>query len=583
MISVLNRLPQLNGNKMKIFGTLLLVFFTFCSFGQKYADIGEKNGKKYYLHEVQKSQSLYQIAKTYEVSIDELKENNTILDKGLQIGQILWIPAQYDEIIHIVQVRETLYGISRRYSKPIDSILSHNPKAREGLIKGQELIIKNIIRPFKLEDEIENPFSTSIDFSDRSAERQLTDSIAEYTVHPGETLYSISRRFMVPMDTLKKRNNLVNHKLSEGQILIIPLKKELEIKERVPMDSIVFDDSILSVDSTVLTESKLITVFLPFNLDTIDTKNVRSYALEYYMGALMAIDSLKHYGVNADFHFIDYESVIKPFDSSLTSENLLKSDLIFAPFNFEKSSKLKKWSEDKSVKVIYPLKALNKLNNNRENDYFMEPNLLGEYYTLSQHLSGLDSVQLVFIRTADSIEQSEQNKFLEVFYNLDNPSKIIEANADNYSYFSKKKDLSTVYILLSNNCDLIEELLSFSTKKENVLIYGKISWPKECKFVTSMQNTKAYRYFNGSFLNYNDARIKKTHRVYRRQFNSDLTRMGGIGFDATLNMVLSSLYNISLPQGLVYRFRYNFEGYSTNYNTGGYIMSFDNLNISIID
>ena len=36
----------------------------------------------------------------------------------------------------------------------------------------------------------------------------LNDSIIEYIVQQGETLYSISKRFMVPMEVLLARNNL---------------------------------------------------------------------------------------------------------------------------------------------------------------------------------------------------------------------------------------------------------------------------------------------------------------------------------------------------------------------------------------
>ena len=590
MILALNHLQQLNGNKMKSVISVLIFLITFSSCAQRYADIGEKEGRKFYIHKVEQSQSLYQISRTYDISIDELKSNNAVLNTGLQMGQTLWIPVRYDEIVHVVQRRETLYGISRKYSKPIDSIVAHNPHIKDGLNRGQELLIKNIIRPIKIENKIENPFSTNPEIKDTLTDVNLMDSLVEYTVHPGETLYSISRRFMVPMDTLKKRNNLNTDVLSDGQVLIIPLKKELEIKERLPMDSLNFGDLNLPNDSVNFNEKKKITVFLPFNLDTIDTKNVRAYAMEYYMGALLAIDSLDYYGVNADFHFIDYESIIDPYDSVLNNLDLIHTDLIFAPFNLEKATKLRNICRNTSVKIIYPLKNQNKLHDHpghigfgRVGEFFMEPTELSEYYTLARHLSQLDSVQLVFIKTTDSIERIQQNKFLEIYYNMDAPSKIIEANASNYQYFSNRENVNTVYIILSNDCEFIEEVFTFSNEKENVLIYGKMDWTKHCNYVSSLDNTKSFRYFNGSFLDYEDPRIKEIHRAYRRKFNSDLTKMSGIGFDATLNMVLALLYDIFLPQGLVYRFRFNYEGHSINHNLDGYIMSFDNLSISIVD
>ena len=154
MTLALNHLLQLNGNKMKSIISIFLFLITFSSCAQQYADIGEKDGKKYYIHKVEKSQSLYQISKTYDISIDELKENNTILNAGLKMGQTLCIPVRYDEIVHIVQRRETLYGVSKRYSKPIDSIIAHNPQIEDGLQKGQQILIKNMVLTQKILAEL---------------------------------------------------------------------------------------------------------------------------------------------------------------------------------------------------------------------------------------------------------------------------------------------------------------------------------------------------------------------------------------------------------------------------------------------
>ena len=581
MILALNLLLLLNGNKMKSVSIVLFLCFSFVSVGQKYADIGEKEGEKFYIHTVETNNSLYSISKTYEISIEELRILNPTLSAGLKIGQTLWIPVKYDHHIHVVQKRETLYGISKRYSKPIDSIITHNPSIKEGLQKGQEIIIKNIIRPIQINSAEENPFNTSL--TQDETEVYSEDSLIQYKVHAGETLYSISRRFMVPMDTLIQRNNLMVNALSEGQVLLIPLKKELEIKDRIEEDTLSQPLQIIPLNKTKDSSNYHVSVFLPFNLDTIDVRNIRPYAVEYYMGALLAIDSLRAINVSCEFHFIDYESKINPFDSVLISEEFGKSDLVFAPFNFNKAKKLKEWSVDKTLLVVFPLKSQNKLYDFRANDYFMEPEALAKDYILAKHLSNLDSVQLVFIKTRDSVENLKQQKFLDIYYSLDTPLKLVEANTTNYKYFTNKKNTKTIYILLSENEKLIEEVLVFAAEKENVKIYGSEHWIKKCKYVSNVENTTPFRYAVGTHLDYNSEPVKAFHRMYRREFNSDMTKMSGIGFDATLNIVMHSLYDVSLPQGLVHNFRFDFEGNPLNQNMGGYIIEFDNLDISIIE
>jgi len=49
-------------------------------------------GKVFYMHEVQKNQTLYSISRAYRVSIDVITSENAIPVNGIQTGQVLRIP-----------------------------------------------------------------------------------------------------------------------------------------------------------------------------------------------------------------------------------------------------------------------------------------------------------------------------------------------------------------------------------------------------------------------------------------------------------------------------------------------------------
>jgi len=69
--------------------------------------IVKSEGKKYYIHKVQKGQTLYSISKFYEVSIDELKTINQGLADNLVSGQFLTIPLnKKNSLIAIVKIQE---------------------------------------------------------------------------------------------------------------------------------------------------------------------------------------------------------------------------------------------------------------------------------------------------------------------------------------------------------------------------------------------------------------------------------------------------------------------------------------------
>lgn len=121
-------------------------------------------------HKVKAGETLYGLSKLYNVSVDELKNANTILMKNnLQAGQTLKIPdgtivgntkakvvksdqetprvtnnQNSGEVFkHTVAPKETLYGLSKRYNVSIDAILSQNERVlKNGLQAGQVLTIK---------------------------------------------------------------------------------------------------------------------------------------------------------------------------------------------------------------------------------------------------------------------------------------------------------------------------------------------------------------------------------------------------------------------------------------------------------
>ena len=590
MILALSRLQPLNGNKMK---RVLFVFFLIIGlqgFCQRYAKIGERSGVKYYIHKVTDGETLYGIQNLYGVDIDKIQEANN-LSETIEKGQRLYIPIRYHDIKHTVRNKETLYGISKKYSVSIDSLKAHNPDLIDGLKMGQQLLIKNLILSIELKPKTDELIQDSSAVQVQNIDQLISnDSIVEYIVQQGETLYSISKRFMVPMEVLLTRNNLSSTALKPNQIITIPLKREMKIKPRPNILQIPDTTrQILNQHSLVKNKKFKAVVLLPFNLDTIDTKGGRSYALDYYMGALLAIDSLKSYPVNGSFHFIDYLSKSKPFDSLLCNKDLDSVDLIYAPFDFQLSEKLAKWSVDKPVKIVYPLASHHaiehvpdSLNLGTPKAYFMNPNTSALLEVMARHLSTRDSVQIVLIKTEDSSEIAVYDEFLRLTQYLDLPTKIQEATFSNYTYFSKKKGLKTLYVLLSKCSPKIDELLQFSSETDNVEVYGLKEWKKCSSFLKTVENRKGYRFPNPSYLSYDEPDVKVIHRNYRKKFNSDLTKMACLGFDATLNMVLFALYDHSLPNGLVHNFQFINTG--ANYmNTDAFMLEFKDLEENLIE
>ncbi len=113
--------------------------------------IQAQNGKQFYVHTVQKGQTLYSIAKAYQVGLDEIYFANPETRQGIRIGQKIWIPTvnketeinhevkttNFDFFYHVATAGETLDHISSIYLIPKRYILLANPGINDPLKEGE--------------------------------------------------------------------------------------------------------------------------------------------------------------------------------------------------------------------------------------------------------------------------------------------------------------------------------------------------------------------------------------------------------------------------------------------------------------
>lgn len=155
---------------------------------------------------VQKGDSLWSIANANNTTVDELVNLNDLVGNTIYVGQVLQIPNSGSDInvpdtqsVYVVQKGDTLYSIAQRYNTTPSAIISLNNLSTDVLSVGQTLTI-----PADVE-------STGEDI--------VTNT---YVVQRGDSLYSIARDYGVSVERLREENGLTTDVLTIGQVLTIP-------------------------------------------------------------------------------------------------------------------------------------------------------------------------------------------------------------------------------------------------------------------------------------------------------------------------------------------------------------------------
>jgi len=346
-------------------------------------------GTAYYIHIVDTSQTLYSISKAYNVSIEIITRENPSAVYGIRIGQALKIPVSVLEpgkqeekdndrfTYHILQRGESIYSLSKKYDVPEDQITDANPGIDiYDLPVGAELAI-----PIKQFREQPQYFKTD------------EPGIIQHTVKEGENYSSISRKYNVSIRDIRRVNRGILFPRA-GEVIRIPSDREEE--SRPEIDSIFLSDAKLTylfdgtpVDYTPVKnlEGKIkVTLMLPLMLDEnskrsyidsseYDARGQRKYRLvkrpegwiyprsevfiEFYEGALLAIDALKQKGLDIDLQVFDTMRDSLRVNRFMETGRLRDADLIIGPVYADNLEQVARYARRYRIPIVSPLASQN--------------------------------------------------------------------------------------------------------------------------------------------------------------------------------------------------------------------------------
>ena len=202
-VTELARLNNITGSNIKV-GQIL-----------KIPSNSGTNPDNMFIYTVVKGDSLYNIAKKYNTTVNAIMDLNNLKSTNLSIGQKLRIPETWNDsdnldapsfINYSVVKGDSLYSIAKKYNTYVDTIMKDNNLNNTNLSIGMNLKIRT--------NDIEECIGTPWEYNEKQK-----DII--YTVVKGDSLYKIAQKFNTSVDNIKKKNNLKTNLLSIGQKIYI--------------------------------------------------------------------------------------------------------------------------------------------------------------------------------------------------------------------------------------------------------------------------------------------------------------------------------------------------------------------------
>ncbi len=210
-------------------------------------------------HKVKSGESIYSIARKYDVTEKDVYELNPRLKgKVLSLKTVVEIPnRKYKEeekkvkeskkeivvatpistsneryITHLVVPKETLYSLSKRYGVSMEAICELNPELKTGNLKvGARIKFPNT-----------NPTVTPVEVTTNQPEVVVAETPANstvysqtHTVQPKETLYRISKKYGVSVNQLQEWNPGVASGLPVGYNLIVKKGADVPVTSSNPV------------------------------------------------------------------------------------------------------------------------------------------------------------------------------------------------------------------------------------------------------------------------------------------------------------------------------------------------------------
>lgn len=509
-----------------------------------------QENQSYFLHTIEKGQSLYSISSMYGVNQSDIVKLNPGSDDKIYVGRTLRIPRTetgvQKETFHTIAAGETLYRLTVQYNVSAKDICEANPG-----LSAENFKIGQVIRiPSASESTttVSGQASATVQPEESAIQGPVQSRCRDmHKVKRRETVYSISREYGISEADLIAANPELKGetKIKKGTFLCIPYPsaslQEPAQPQTVPTNSELFRENKKAGERIGTIKAAVILPFLPDGASKSDAAKM----VEYYEGFLMAVDSLKRSGTSIDLYTYNSGPSTSSLNSILGKSEMKEMDIIFGPLHQQHIKPLADFADKHDIRLVIPFTS-------KDNTVFRNPSvyqintpqsyLYSEVY--DHFVRQFPNANVIFIEASQSTKDKADfiKGLKEELRNRSIPMKNLKENATVESMKAVlSADRENIFIPTSgSNLTLIKILpqLTMLVREQTdsrIHLFGYPEWQTYTK-----DHLEAFfeldTYFYSSFYTNNllPAAINFT-KSYRRWYGKDMDerypKFGMLGFD----------------------------------------------------
>lgn len=618
-------------------------------------ELENQQKERFEYHQVKMKETLYSLARQYNVSMDDIRKVNPGLEKEIKEGQTLIIPVYLAEQAeedkkqpdeeneqvfkgepfswYTVKPKETIFRITKNFGVSQSELLAMNPEVKEeGLKAGAKIripheaadVVETETKPVsetdyiqadtQEQDSVKTVRHYKVGFLERLpgiSKRQNVDLDTIYKLNPGikeegvnwgdviklprkaeireqeieqqeeektvnyithevmkkETLYRISKLYDVPQEDIIALNPGADRGIQKGQQLKIPVSAPSPAEEEttVEADPEKTDEEIMKEEQEVRckeidspTKTFNVALMIPFYLEnyqpldtaTMERENRFSRSMnfiQFYEGALLALDTLEKQGVDANIHVYDVGKSRQEAQEAI-DRKLETMDLIIGPIYNDAFQVVMDFAQQHEIKLVNPLSGRESIIENSKDVFKVQSppeaslramaNYIQRYYTDSisiflvrnNRYQMAEELEFLRERLADrNIGLSGKNRIFEVDYSYDSLHPVLDSTKwgnRNIVVGLSKREVFTI--------EFVRHLNEMHDSIPDVTLFGMPDW-RDFDLQTSHLLNLDVHLFDNDYIDYRRNSVKWFVRQFRKRFSTEplKEKYAFTGYDVT--------------------------------------------------